>query len=97
VRIPVDSLEYVPVPVRVSGEPPGVAATVEMAIIPDNVHPEETDWLPATWDVNAVATAILLVGPGGDVELARGRYGVWVRVSANPEVVIRLAGLLEIV
>jgi hypothetical protein len=95
-RIPAASTEYIPVPVRVSGEPPGVTATVEMAIVDDAAsEPNGVDWNAAIWDEDG--QALLLIGPASPFgALAPNRYAVWVRVSAHPEVVVRLAGLIEI-
>lgn len=65
---------------------------VEIAVLPSgDADPDPSDWLDATWAQgprSKVATA--LVGP-----LAPGRYGVWVRVTADPEVpVMRASGTL---
>jgi hypothetical protein len=90
--IPSISKEYLSVPV--SGT--GLAGTepVEIAVVPAGTEePAEDDWLPAVW---ASGQARILIGPGGDVELADGVYEVWVRVTASPEVPVLKSGLLRI-
>lgn len=64
------------------------AYPVAIAVLPGgDADPEPADWLDATWAQgprSKIATA--LVGP-----LAPGRYGVWVRVTASPEVPVMRA------
>jgi hypothetical protein len=99
------SLEYVRVPV--SATLSGVATnpttdTVQMAFPATGVDPVAGDWKAATWEPDTSVTpnvyyARCLVGPGGTVTLAVGRWDVWLKVSDNPEIPARKAGLLQIV
>lgn len=89
--VPSVSLQYLDVPVTGAT----VSDTVEIAVIDvDTEEPAEGDWVPAdVWDGSV---AKLLIGPGGTVELADGRYRVWTRVDAPPEKPVTPGGLLEI-
>lgn len=92
VRISRDSMEALRVEVNhttlagVASDP--TVYPVEMAVLASAVnHPAPGDWQAATWAQgprSKVATA--LIGP-----LLPGRYGVWVRVTASPEVPVMRA------
>lgn len=88
--IPSVSREFLHVPVT-GGSP---STPVELAVIPaGQEEPGPSDWRSALWDG---ATARLLIGPGGTLELPDGTYRVWVRVTASPEIPVIRSGLLEI-
>jgi hypothetical protein len=76
------------------------AATVEMAFVQPLADPQAGDWKAAVWDTDSsdpagtVYYAQCLVGPGGTVTLANGRYTVWVRVTRGTEQPARKAGTL---
>lgn len=62
-------------------------------------------WYTGSWDGPAVlqddgsyrAVAQCLIGPnGGEVELSTGAYVVWVRISDNPEVPVKRAGVAKL-
>lgn len=61
---------------------------VEIAVLPGgDADPDPSDWLDATWAQGPRSKlAVTLVGP-----LAPGRYGVWVRITADPEVPVMRA------
>lgn len=61
----------------------GVAVVgFEVALIPSDVRPAETDWGPP--DV-VQGQRWVLVGPGTPRALGPGYYWLWVRYTANPE------------
>lgn len=92
------SKEYVLVPVsaRENGLPiDPTSSTVEMAFAPADVDPEE--WNAASWETaGSKHYARCLVGPG-EVELSKGFFNVWVRVTDNPEMPVLLAGGLRVI
>lgn len=98
VRISRDSVEALRVEVNhttLAGTPADPTGyPVEMAVLASAVtDPTPTDWQPATWAQGpSLKVATMLVGP-----LAPGRYGVWVRVTASPEVPVMKAGTTLIV
>jgi hypothetical protein len=91
-RISRDSVEALRVEVNhttiagAAADPTGYP--VAIAVLPGgDADPEPSDWLDATWAQGPRSkVAIALVGP-----LAPGRYGVWVKVTADPEVPVMRA------
>ncbi len=89
--------------VRVKGKEDGdvVDPTVYnsyVAVVALDAVPGATDWRSAEWEADRTTTPArfwsrLLVTPGS---LAVGRYAVWSRVDAFPEVPIRHAGELNV-
>lgn len=74
-------------------------AAIAYAFLEDNrARPEAGDWKPGTWDVTLTRTymAECLVGPSGTVQLARGRYYRWLRITdpVSAETVIAQVGKL---
>jgi hypothetical protein len=63
-----------------------------------NTKPASGDWKTGGWDTSAIGTytATCLVGPGGAATLVPGSYFVWVRITDNPEIVIREVGELTV-
>lgn len=62
------------------------ADTVHMAIVAGDA-PAAGDWKVAEWETSGGDVyARLLVGPGGDLTLERGWYGMWLKVTDNPEI-----------
>lgn len=99
--ISVTSREYVKVPViwtvaGVSTDP--TANAVELAFVTPQVDPVTGDWKVGSWEaLGGRYWARLLVGPGSAYgALTKGNYSVWVRVTANPEVPAKHAGLLSV-
>jgi hypothetical protein len=94
-RLEADSTEYLYVPVEATtteGEELDITrAPVEVAFTLNRIGPVDTDWLPAVWAVvEEVAYARVLVGPRNRGHRLRpGKWWVWVRVHAFPEVPIR--------
>ena len=84
-EIPSISVEYVPVPVT---GPSGLTTLpVEMAIVQQGQDPAGGDWKSAEWSDDADSTALVLIGPGTDLELEKGvNYGIWVKITSSPEV-----------
>jgi len=76
------------------------ANTVEMGFVAPLADPVSGDWKAATWDTDSndptgiVYWAQCLIGPGGTITLADGRYTVWCRVTRGSEVVARSVGTL---
>jgi hypothetical protein len=99
-RQEIDSLEYVKVPVSatVSGEAyDPTNDTVQMAFTERYTDPVSGDWKTADWEiVGSTYYARCLVGPGGTVTLTVGDYKVWVKITDNPEVPIKPAGVITI-
>lgn len=63
--------------------------------------PVDEDWTTAAWlsergpfDTDYLATC--LVGPGGAIELTVGLYDIYVKITSNPEIVIKKVGQLEL-
>ncbi len=100
--IPAASLEYVLVSVtaNVNGAPYNPTVdSVQFAFPPAGSAP--TTWYAGSWDSNPVPgtstyTAKCLVGPGGTTQLVAGSYAVYVKITDNPEIPVRQAGLLAI-
>lgn len=80
-KIPSLSKEYLKVPVEGPGDLDTL--TVEMAVVDEGQDPGSGDWETAEW---IGADAAVLIGPGSALVLAKGTYGVWVRITAAPEV-----------
>jgi hypothetical protein len=91
-RIPSLSVEYVKVPV--DGPANMTTFTVQMAILPDGQDPAGGDWQSAQW----IGTdAAVLVGPATGLALTKGvRYGIWVKITAAPEIPVLGPSLLQI-
>lgn len=99
------SLEYVKVPVEATVNGAVFNPTsdvVKMAFVALGVNPQAGDWKAAVWETQAPGTANViylakcLVGTGGTIALPVGTYVVWVQVTDNPEVPIKLSGTLKI-
>lgn len=98
------STEYVEVPVRAwsAGLPYNPTSdAVQMAFITGQGEPQPSDWRPASWAwttvINGWYAAQCLVGPqNGGVSLAVGRYSLWVKVTDNPAIPVRVTGTLTI-
>lgn len=73
--------------------------TVQMAFPLKGVDPVSGDWKAASWETVDATThnARCLVGPaGGVIQLAKGAYEVWVKITDSPEVPAKNAGFLRI-
>lgn len=98
------SREMVPFDVTafVDGMPYNPTSTVvELAFLTSSrAEPVSGDWKAGVWDTTVIGTyvAMCLVGPGGTVALAAGRYYCWVRItdSTSSEIVVRQVGMLFI-
>lgn len=78
------SLEELLTPITASADP--TAYGVRVAVIPDGVRPQAADWHTATWvTIGGIPHAVLLVGPGGVIELEPGTYRTWAEITAPPE------------
>lgn len=78
------STEYIRVPVQAMGYTLDQikACSVAMAMTPFGYEPLANDWYTATWAEGSVAYALLLVGPGANINLApRTSYDVWVKIT----------------
>lgn len=80
------STEYIRVPVSASGYTVTQikACTVAMAVVPFGYEPSAADWNTAGWSESSNAEAILMVGPGGNINLAsESAYDVWVKITVT--------------
>lgn len=66
------------------------ALPVDVAIIPTNRLPAETDVVPGAW--YNPTTVRVLVGPGGTVNPGPGSYTMWLRVRGAVEQPWRAVG-----
>lgn len=92
VRLNVLGTEYVTVPITAPTDPTGYGVT--FAFPAANEQP--ADWVGGSWDTSDGVQARCLVGPAGDITLAAGTYDIWVRIAAGVEVILLLAGQLEV-
>lgn len=90
------SLEFVPAWVRATtgGAPHDPTGdTVEFAFTGPGAALVGAQWYPGSWDGASPTapggwyTALCMVGPNGEVQLAPGQYQVSVRITDNPEIV----------
>lgn len=101
-RIDSTSLEHLRFPVfaDTAGAPYNPTAdTVAVAFMTaPNTKPATGDWKTGGWDTTAIGTyvATVLVGTGGAVALTPGTYYVWVRITDNPEIIVREVGELTV-
>lgn len=61
-----------------------MAATPEMAFLGSSLaEPVAGDWKACNWDVTRLGTYVMqcMVGPGGTVNLAKGSYYAWARLT----------------
>lgn len=78
------SLEMLSTPISSGSDPTSYA--IRVAVKPDGVRPALGDWHTAEWIMHGgVPHAVVLVGPGSDIELEPGLYRTWVEISATPE------------
>lgn len=93
--IPSASVEYVHAPVTGTFT---TSMAVEMAVVTADHEPTSGDWHAASWDGdNGDADAKILIGTGTAIgALTDGMYGVWVRITATPEVPVLFSGALRI-
>lgn len=92
------STEYVRVAIATSPAADPTSDNIQMAFPVTGVNPVLGDWKSATWETDGTTYyARCLVGPApGVVTLAEGLYDVYVKVTDNPEVVVRQTGALAI-
>lgn len=88
------SLQYVDILVRsdlVLG-----TQDVSLAFLTDTEdRPAIDDWIEGEWTEDNKHVRVL-VGPGGDITLAPGRYYVWIRIISPPETPVLSAGVLTV-
>lgn len=93
--------------IRVAVSATEAGADVDVSALPVSfaftaIGAEPASWTGGAWETDATTDpdtyyARILVsgtGGGGGVELADGRYDVWVKVTDNPEVPARRVGRL---
>lgn len=89
--IPSSSIEFVKV--TVTGDWT-VDMPVSMAIVIADSEPVSGDYKTAAWDGTQ---AKILIGTGSSVgALTEGLYGVWVKITATPEIPVIYSGQLRI-
>jgi hypothetical protein len=107
IRVPVAALDDEGALVDVTGMDVELAF-VDTGVEPDDESGSE-DWWEADWETSELAwvdvgatrvqtpyKARVLIGPAGDVDLGDGTFDVWVRITDQVEVPVRLAGGLTI-
>lgn len=105
VRLSAQATEYVRV--QTYAEENGAAVdptvfSVTMAFPTTGVDPVSGDYKTASWETDATTTPLTryvraLVGPtGGVVSLSKGRYDIWVKITAGAETPVEKVGALEI-
>lgn len=99
------SREYVPAAITATSAGSPINPTgdvVEFAFTAVDAQPASGDWKAGSWESTQprqpgnAYIARCLVGPGGTVQLAAGRYAMWVRITDSPEVPVIPFGLLHI-
>lgn len=89
------SREFILIPLTADGDPAATFPTeVAFGTSGQAFDPDVATWYTAT-QVDA-ETLEILVGPGGTAELAAGKYTIYARVTAPPELPILKAGSLTI-
>ena len=93
-----DALSTDEVSVTVSASQNPTADLVQLAFPVAGVKPVGGDWLDAVWVTDGLPyVAEVLVGPdAGTIDLAPGRYDIWVKITAPPSVPVFKAGTLVI-
>lgn len=93
------STEYLRVEVTTDDDPTG--STPQFALTTGSDEP--VSWTDGEWETTPVlvgnyysTNARILVGAAGDITPTAGRYVVWTRVAAVPEVVIDVSGYLKV-
>lgn len=100
-KISVASRQYVKVPISaiVDGDvddPTG--DVVQMAFVTIGEDPVDGDWQDASWETSSgTFWARCLVGPDGAVELAKGRYQIYVKVTDQVEIPVLESDVLEVI
>lgn len=74
------------------------SAPVQFAFVNTLNQPTESQWLTGQWASTAGPpyVAQILEGPSGTVNLAPGRYAVWVRITTATQIPVRNTGTLVI-
>lgn len=93
--IPSTSIEYLHAPVTGTFT---TGMTVHMAIVIADSEPTSGDWKTAAWDgADGDADAKILIGTGSSIgALTEGLYGVWVKITATPEIPVIYTGRIRI-
>lgn len=99
ITILAQSLEYVQVQVTVPGTSQPYNPTsdvVQFAFEANGAAP--VTWYTGTWFTPVANTyfAQCLVGPSGTVTLTPGLYTVWVKITDNPEIIVRTPGMIRV-
>ncbi len=99
--------EFIRVPIAASED--GFAIdptqdTVRLAIVATGTTPTTLDWHLGSWESDSSSTPVehfarLLVGPAAapPIVLTAGLYDVFVKISDDPEIVVRDTGALAII
>lgn len=98
------SLDYVRVRVKIVDDQNDpidpTSYGVELAFPREAKDPAGADWKTASWATGESDgppyRARVAVGPSGDIDLSEGRYGIWIRVTAEDETPVRRVGTLEV-
>lgn len=101
-----DSLDDFLIPVDLviaeGANPDPAADVVEFQFVlgglPPRAQPTDDGWVAGRWITRetGVLLAAVLVGPGGGVALARGRWAAWIRVVDSPTVPVVPVDVLTI-
>lgn len=99
-EISVSSLQYVKVPVTATVNGAAYNPTsdqVQLAFVTIGDDPAGSDWVTGSWETaSGTYYARALVGPGGTVELAKGRYQIYVKITDSPEIPVLESDVLEV-
>lgn len=94
---------YVKVPIVVSAAGEAYDPTaddVSMAFLAEGTDPISGDWKTASWEIATspggvtVYLARIIVGPGGSLTLAKGKYRIWVKIVDSPETPVLTSDVL---
>lgn len=89
------STEFVRVPVSCPSDVTLGTQPVAMAFLAGSGDPAPSDLKTAAW-VPGQPVARILVGPAGSIQLAKGVYTVFVKVTDSPEVPVIAAGRITV-
>ena len=101
-RLSTLSTELVRVPVARDDATDPTADVIWMAFVQGSGNPSSGDWIPASWETVTISnvttyyTAVLVGPQNGAKVLAAGEWRVWVKITDNPEIPVRYAGILRV-